>query len=70
MTASVKRMERIDDTDGDVMHIRIPSDIKEALKLDAQIEGRAMTQHVIAILDEHLFGSRKLRVATGKWGKN
>jgi hypothetical protein len=56
--------------EGDVTHLRIPSELKTALKQVAEVKGRSLTQHIIHVLDEHQFGPREYRLIKGKLGRN
>jgi len=62
--------QRIENADGDVMHIRVPPDMHDSLRRLASIHGRSITQELLYHLDVALYGPRELRLLKGKLGEN
>lgn len=61
---------RGDSTDGDVIHLRVPPDLKAIFKAVADLRGRSMTQHLLLTLEEAHLGPREVRLLNERRGKN
>ena len=68
--SNLANLSKIKNTDGDVVHLRMPTDLKQGLQTVAKIKGRDLTRHILLILDEHLYGPREYRLANGTLGEN
>lgn len=63
-------MANASSADGDVVHLRIPPDLKNIMKKTADLRGRAFTQHLLLILEEAHLGPREVRLLRGELRKN
>lgn len=61
---------RVENLDGDVIHLRVPVELKAIMKKVADLRGRSLTQHLLLTLEEAHLGPREVRLLKGELRKN
>jgi hypothetical protein len=59
-----------ENVEGEVMHVRIPVELCEALRKLSRVSGRPKTAELVFQLDRALLGPRELRLINGKLREN
>lgn len=61
---------KVENMDGDVVHLRIPPDLKQLMQKVAKLRGRSLTQHMLLSLEETHLGLREVRLLKGEMREN